>query len=1083
MIGSVSIVPHTTAFQNNLYFDDYSLISDIASDCGIDWSKLQHQITFDGRKVTRGIEISKTYRGKVFAVGNQFTAKDGRDYKHITFYTNKHGGVSRNYNEWKEAQARKIFEPFNSSVTNKAEIYANESAPSPVIPFTKKFEKVVTPAFNNAPTEKQLADLKLANERWNNATTENVANHPYLISKNLPIEGVEIRRGIGRYGDCLMVQIFNINLQVIGYQHIYAENLPNRSDNKDFVGQIGEGFAIIGGSFEDCINGAYHVEGLSTGLGVYHANGTKRGQLKNKKKLPVVISFSATNLGKNIDNFIARGCEHQIIAADNDAGKVNGNTGVYVAMVAAKKHQLPVFVPVSETGAAVDFADTITFTTLKVSKMPEWDYNKKLYAVAPQAHLTRIGRNLAFAATKFVPAKMSKEDAISMVEAVLNSRQLNKQQLQRINARGIVHKELKHREDWLRTWHTITDKSSLKTVKFESSDNINEAIALAIYNQFVQDLGNRTGSIWLDSRFLGAGKTRLLKIVKKMLKTQAIAYVTHRVSLSKDAATVIGLEHYQNLIVGELTDGIAMCVNSIRNHQVDKGRFNILFLDEFRQILEHVCLGSVEDRQAVERALAMAIELADLVICSDADLNDFCIRYLNKHALGKTIHLIETPEVECTRELTVLQNFDSARAEALQRIETGVVMACTSREVAKQNEQYLNNHNIDNTLLIHSQNAGDAKPSQFLANPNATLQQEPIDSLIHSPSIGSGVSITTEKFNTNYLFDSGNLPANEKLQMLARNRMTNDWRIAFSPLNQRDRITDEDLLHEGEGRKAAHYTEAVKINGYTAYVPNELGRMRIELMAARNQDLNDAANNVVMLAQIKGIKINYENQVVVDESNHSNGLSAQVKQKTIDATLAAPHIDATQAEKLERKQNTQTQSDALNRYKTTVMTGKEHDVLTADDVERLLYKKTLQQIINFETLTTNSEELRQWDKQNALSQNKSQCKLSIQKLGNDVIGRLKEFELIDVNTARELCVYLNDNAAEIGANGLGNYSKQSKYPVRTLAAFVEKFGYKMLEKCTRGGRGQQLCCYELVVIDYVAEYATNRKMKIGKEID
>lgn len=371
---SPSILAQHNEFQNNsyCYFDDYSLISDLASDCGIDWAKLQHQITFDGRKVSRGIEISKTYRGKVFAVGNQFTAKDGRDYKRITFYTNKHGGITQTYSEWHEAQSRKPI----------GEI-------APVIPFTKKFEKVVTPAFNTAPTEKQLADLKLANERWNKATTENVASHPYLISKSLPIEGVEIRHGIGRYGDCLMVQIFNINLQVIGYQHIYAHNLPNRNDNKDFVGQIGEGFAIIGGTFDDCINGAYHVEGLSTGLAVYHANGAK-GEINNKHHLPVVVSFSAGNLGKVIDTFIARGCENQRIAADNDCGKANGNTGVYVAMVAAKKHSLPIFIPVSKDGTAVDFADTLAFKTLNVNKMRYVDFLKKLSDVAPTGQLRRL---------------------------------------------------------------------------------------------------------------------------------------------------------------------------------------------------------------------------------------------------------------------------------------------------------------------------------------------------------------------------------------------------------------------------------------------------------------------------------------------------------------------------------------------------------------------------------------------------------------------------------------------------------------------------------------------------------------------
>ncbi len=109
MINRNAILPHTNAFQNNLYFDDYSLLQDIASDCGIDWAKLQHHITFDGRKVTRGIELSKAYRGKVFAVGSQFTTKDGRDYKRITFHTNKHGGVTQTYNEWNEAKLRKSF--------------------------------------------------------------------------------------------------------------------------------------------------------------------------------------------------------------------------------------------------------------------------------------------------------------------------------------------------------------------------------------------------------------------------------------------------------------------------------------------------------------------------------------------------------------------------------------------------------------------------------------------------------------------------------------------------------------------------------------------------------------------------------------------------------------------------------------------------------------------------------------------------------------------------------------------------------------------------------------------------------------
>ncbi len=609
-IRSPAILAQRNEFQNNLYFDDHSLLSDLASECGIDWAKLQHHITFDGRKVTRGIELSKSYRGKVFAVGSQFTAKDGRDYNRITFHTNKHGGVSHTYSEWHEAQSRKTFEPSKSSVANEAEIVAKASQQSPVIPFRKKVETTVTPAFDNAPTDKQAADLKLANERWNAATTDNVANHPYLIAKNLPIESVEIRRGIGKYGDCLMVQIFNTNLQVIGYQHLYAQNLPNRKDNKDFIGQIGEGFAIIGGTFDDCINGAYHVEGLTTGLAVYHANGAK-DELNNKHHLPVVVSFSAGNLGKVIDAFMARGCENQRIAADNDCGKTSGNTGVYVAMVAAQKHNLPIFVPVSKDGTAVDFADTLVFKPLNVNKMRYVDFLKKISDVAPTGQLRRLFTMLANAMAECVPSKMSKETAIALIHELMAKRGMDSS---KVNVRGIIHNHVHKRAGLMKKWNSLMSKSGLELHDLKGKTN--EEIAEYI---------NKTKGIWLDNRGMGAGKTKLMAILRKLKKLDRIAYLTHRISLTKNASGIMELDYYNDLGYGEGTDGIALCVNSLMKYRVETGGFNVLFLDEFRQILDHLIDGSVENRQAVWDGFCNAIRAADFIVCSDADLNDRCV--------------------------------------------------------------------------------------------------------------------------------------------------------------------------------------------------------------------------------------------------------------------------------------------------------------------------------------------------------------------------------------------------------------------------------------------------------------------------
>lgn len=849
MTRSPSILAQRNEFQNNsyCYFDDYSLISDLASDCGIDWSKLQHQITFDGRKVTRGIELSKAYRGKVFAVGTQFTAKDGRDYKRITFYTNKHGGVTHTYNEWHEAQARKIAdERFQSSATNQAKIYAKESASSPVIPFQKKGEKTAPSTFDNSPTDKQVSDLKLANERWNNATTATVAKHPYLITKNLPIEGIEIRRGTGRYGDCLMIQIFNTNLQVVGYQHLYAQNLANRNDNKDFVGQIGEGFAIIGGTFDDCINGAYHVEGLSTGLAVYHANGAK-GEINNKHHLPVVVSFSAGNLGKVIDTFMARGCENQRIAADNDCGKANGNTGVYVAMVAAKKHSLPIFIPVSKDGTAVDFADTLAFKTLNVNKMRYVDFLKKLTDVAPTGQLRRLFTILANAMAGCVPSKMSKETAIALIHELMAKRNMDSS---KINVRGIIHNQLHKRAEMVKKWNTLVNKSGLE--RHDLKGKTNEEIAEYI---------DKMKGIWLDNRCMGVGKTKLMAILRKLKKIDRIAYLTHRISLTKNASGIMELDYYNDLGYGEGTDGIALCVNSLMKYKVETGGFNVLFLDEFRQILDHLIDGSVENRQAVWDGFCNAIREADFIVCSDADLNDRCVEFLKQHCGNKKIHLIETEEFDTngkTYHLLKQDNFKSIYIRILRELQLGKkpFVGCTSKKEAKRLHKFLIEQGIaeDDLLLIHSDNRGDVEQSRFLADPNS--EADNYRCVIHSPTVGSGVSVEVGEFSNVYLLHSGNITSNEAFQMTARYRKAKHIYVAFGAQPECNRMTDEDLLHEGYNKSVAHYTDGKG-------VANELGKARIALHAQQNADKNDFQNNFALLVELKGGILDYS---LIDQS-------------------------------------------------------------------------------------------------------------------------------------------------------------------------------------------------------------------------
>lgn len=1052
MNPSSYILAQRPEFKNNsyCYFDDFSIIDDLASDCGIEWTKLQQNITFDGHKVTRGIEINKSYRGKVFAVGTQFTAKDGRDYKRITFHTNNHGGVTQTYSEWHEAQARKSI-----------------SEISPITPFKKKVESMPIPTFDNTPTDKQTADLKLANQRWDDATTTNVANHPYLIAKNLPIDGIEIRRGIGRYGDCLMIQIFNTNQQVIGYQHIYAQNLPNRSDNKDFIGKIGEGFAIIGGAFDDCINGAYHVEELNTGLAVYHANGGK-DELNNKHNLPVIISFSAGNLGKVIDSFMAHGCENQRIAADNDCGKKNGNTGIYAAMIAAQKHNLPIFIPVLKDDIAVDFADTLKFKTLNVNKMRRVDFLKKLCEIAPQNQLRRLFVQMTNTIAASVPSKMSKEMAIKVIHEMMMKRDMDSS---KVNVRGIIHNHIHKRVELVKKWNTLVDKNGLE--RHDLKGKTNEEIAHYI---------NKITGIWLDNRGMGAGKTKLMAILRKLRKIDRIAYLTHRISLTKNASGIMELDYYNDLGYGEGTDGVALCVNSLLKYKVETGGFNILFLDEFRQILDHLIDGSVENRQAVWNGFIAAIQAADFIVCSDADLNNRGVEFLKKYAGHKKLHLIETEEInnnDKTYYLLKQDNFKSMYIRILRELNAGKkpFVGCTSKKEAKRLHKFLIEQGIEEEkiLLVHSENRGDAPQSKFLANPNSEANNYLC--VIHSPTVGSGVSVEVGEFSNVYLLHSGNISSNEAFQMTARYRKAKHIYIAFGMPQEFNRLTDEDLLHEGYEKSVAHYTNRKGI-------ANELGKARIALHAEKNADHNDFQNNFVLLVELKGGKLDYsliDQSLTQEETAKIKGIAQRAKKADVENIMSASDMTAEEFETQKNIAPTQNESYRRYRYLTKKMTGLSHESITEFDVKNFI-DDDLKKVIHLENLKASIPTCQAWDKKNAQTQKRSYSKTAIKKLIEPLIDRLLAEEFIDVNVALRECEYLKQNASELAANGIGHYTHIGSRPITTLANLVRQFGYKIGFIAQSLKDGKRVRLYELRKIEHIHQYVTNRQLAGFNEI-
>lgn len=1008
----------------------YRTIEELAASVGIDASLIDFYTPTNDEPITRGIHLDREYNGKVFCYVNHWQTSNGKTYLNITFGTHKHGGITETFNGWKASHDE--YEHFEQVSKPKSLVIKSEPKPDKNEGWRKK-------------------ELEAGHTAWNNASSETVATHPYIVSKGVSVEGlIFIRRGIGKFGDCVMFQIKNIDGEVIGYHQIYENRIPNKDTNKYFIGAKKGGFVVIGDASK-VKGGAYYCEGFATGSSTYNANGDGKTTLSNRKRLPVVVCLDAGNLKEVIALHDAAGCVGIRIAADNDCGKKEGNTGIFVALQIAREVGIKsIYVP-QKDGAKCDFNDTLEFTKMTVGKSLV-EYYLQLLEVCPISQAKKYGEEFAKVIAQKIPYPYSKQAGIDLITDALTKRGVMSKSHEQI-----INRSVERRTKRVKALNTICNKLNLNL--HIMSDWTNEQIAASIQAAMF-------GNIWLDNRGLGAGKTKLLEIMRKLLNACGIAYVTHRVSLVKDACGRLDIANYNEVDPSEQVQHLGVCVNSIPKFNAAV-RFNILFLDEARQITEHCSIGTVDNRQEVSDVLAKAIESADIVIASDADLNDDTVDYIKRHANGKKLNWIFTTAPQNNKTIHLIKDIKAIRVKILKALANGdnVIVACTSKAESIRMHTFLLEAGMDASalLLVHADNKGDTAQATFLANPNVECVK--YKCVIHSPTIGSGVSIETEHFKTNFMLDSGNLPANECLQMTARNRCSDSIFYAFAPQNNFSRCTDTELLIEGDKEKWQNHS------GGGNFKLNELGWLRVNHIANKHEDLNDHPNSVLILADLKGIAIDYSelgNDITPEEAENQKGLAKQVKEQRATDIVEADVTDLSKVQQLSEKVAlTQVESNQLNRHLTTLMAGTPD--IDIDDARNFINGATAV-VSNYELIYANVESLKASDRENALTQNKLQSKSSLHKIFNAVLNAIDDDERINAKAATKCCNVLEKYAAELAANGFGDYRQKSKNPVRTLGNFLAKIGYELV----KSAKTETERFYSIKAIDHIHRYASNR---------
>jgi hypothetical protein len=1013
------------------------VLADLAFQAGIDIDKVFSRLHYEthGTAISGNIAIDKkAAEGNPYIHVNEpyYHAASGKKYPNITFGTNAHGQENFVFNGYKES---------------KGDDYSNVIV-KPIKP------RVVTQKELDAVINKENA-LKRATALFDGANSQGVIEHPYIVAKKVNVSGCDLRIINGR----IVYALQNIDGNIISFQSTDA--VGSKKLQKDC--ESGGGFNVIGGTIADCERGFIAVEGLSTGLTAYH------NAKLNPKKKPVVVCVSAGNLSKVIGAFIGKFDNADVIEllADNDTGNSKaGNTGIYTALKVCNQYGIKSFYlpfDASDLRRKVDFNDVQTF---EVVEAPETkiDYLADLIEVAKIDAITKekgLLEQYGYLIAQKCP-ELPVNNAVDAIVKAVGNREIGiDADTLKARAMHLVSWVIKKRVERVRKNNRITDYNSAIRINVDGLTNAE------IHAKLIELEKENPAIAIIDTRRKKAGKTQLMKLRADTMR--GMAYGTHRVALVANACTVMNLTSYKEKDYH--ADKVGFCINSIKEHATAI-KLKPLFIDETRQVNETVAIAStVKNRVELQANYAAALRDCKSLHCADADFDNATLHYLQKHADHLKFYVLETTEskvidVEYNR---IEGGLNAVKNGVLNDLQQGkaIMVGCSSDKRAIDMADFLTYHKIDESriLLIHGGNKGDAKQAAFLADMKAQL--EFYDCIIYTSVLGSGVSLENEKFKTTWMYYSNVLPANENLQLMARNRCHTVVNVAFGNQGNANRVTSVETLKSGHIEKA---NEALKDLGGN-YALDDLAMMSIEATAKVNQSLNNFVNDFLLLASIEGIEFKTAYAPIVTDLKFIKESAKATKAERINGIHGALMIDADTRKQLKNSHaTTQQQTYSIKKFDAVEMTGGKDTDLTLDDVENF-DKGYTSRLNNFELIDADTSKLRAIDVENfAFTQNKTKCLVSRQKIFKAFLSELQG-NRIGKKEFQKACKVLKKYHLEL-AGEFGNYNKEIfKSPAKTAMYFLEKIGYEIAETTANDG----VRFYEVKVNESIQRYALNRK--------
>ena len=741
-------------------------------------------------------------------------------------------------------------------------------------------------AKERAEKRKKAANVKRENKLFTTLSTTPHTEPTYFDVKKLTynLKGIDIRYGADKAGEYAAVQLTNAETGApCGLQKFYADG------DKRYSYGVNKSVAnIVIGKITCDTETAYVCEGIADGILVNLATGA-----------PTLVTLDAAGMVAHAPIYKEKyPYTHLIFVADNDGLQQNRldrslpNTGVLAAVQAAKIAGGRVAIPEKW----VDISD-IWMSALS----PEGGFEAILKALkkpqSPPSYKDEVLLRLGWVGKKDI------EKAVSAAASLLVCESVKLQDVKFLIAEAIGGPDAIDLIDDGRTTGSIIDFISkkcddvqaAKRAEFDKSrvvDCKNKAVVNSpLLNEEINEEIIKYDGVTLIKSGMATGKTSIIGCGLKEKSVElglAVNYVVHRVSLTRDAASKLRLNHYQDVKYGDLENGLAICVNSIGGKRFQRvretaGERTMVIIDEISQVYRHLATGSVTNPNEIFDELTDLIKKSNVVVGMDADMDQFTLDLVAKM---KSVNYIENT-YKTSKMGHVYSSKDALKVAILDAVKNGekVAIATDSKGWAKA---IFNEHQKEDVLLVDGDNIGDSEQVLFMNDVNKGCKK--LSVLIYTPAISSGVSIEINHFDRVFGMFEGTIAPADAHQMMGRVRAVGKYDIFLSNKVQKLPTDDEKVANDwlAACKKAMKHVydetgELVSFEGtYT-----DFDRMAIKRRCLDNAQRNNFKENYLAACIANGDVLTFDD----DKSTISKETSDAVKLSKLEAAREIATLD------------------------------------------------------------------------------------------------------------------------------------------------------------------------------------------------